>query len=478
MPSVYRPRRPRASPLWQVVHHCWSDFETGYEKRHRPIHGPLRRDAVDVVRQFHRCGDLAAGFTRLQCPDCGHERLLAFTCKTRHFCPSCHQRKVRSTGDWIARVLCFDVPHRQFAVPCGHSRHFGRALSLRLSVFTMPKPLRGIFRKRRKLLDHLFTTAIESLRDWMRVRLELPDGQLAAVAAVQTFGDYLNFHPHLHVLAASGLVDREGRFHVLPVEKRRGTEAFWTIERSEMDEPKVRPKGKAQPQSKAKPKPAGRARRAGRANQRIEPLAELFRHRFLALLRDEKLISERKLRQLLAWTHSGFSLDAGGKPVAPHDVEGRKRLAEYLLRAPFSLEKITWNESTGKVIYRSKRSWHTKRNFQIFEAVDFLAATVEHIPPKGQQCHAAKAETNWRSEIAWTEAKTKSNGEVLWALFEQEPRNGREAREKETGDGGGVEARATGEQSIRDSLHFARTGTTERPGAPTTLARSHHEGLG
>jgi hypothetical protein len=224
---------------------------------------------------------------------------------------------------------------------------------------------------------------------------------------VQTFGDYLNFHPHLHVLAASGLVDREGRFHLLPVEKRRGTEAFWT---------------------EAKPKPAERARRAGRANQRIEPLSELFRHRFLALLRQEKLISERKIRQLRAWIHSGFSLDAGEKPVASSDTEGRKRLAEYLLRAPFSLEKITWNESTGKVIYRSKRSWHTKRNFQIFEAVDFLAATVEHIPPKSQQCHAAKAVANKRSEIAWTEPKVKSNGEVLRTLFEQEPGNGREDR--------------------------------------------------
>ena len=382
------------------MHHCWSDFETGYEKRHRPIHGPLRRDAVSVVRQFHRCGDLAAGFTRLQCPDCGHERLLAFTCETRHFCPSCHQRKVRQTGDWIARVLCFDVPHRQF-------------------VFTMPKPLRGIFRKRRKLLDHLFTTAIESLRDWMRARLELPDGQLAAVAAVQTFGDYLNFHPHLHVLAASGLVDREGRFHVLPVEKRRGTEAFWT---------------------EAKPKPAGRARRAGRANQRIEPLAELFRHRFLALLRGEKLISESKLRQLLAWTHSGFSLDAGEKPVAPYDVEGRKRLAEYLLRAPFSLEKITWNESTGKVIYRSKRSWHTKCNFQIFEAVDFLAATVEHIPPKGQQTvryyglysnkSRGMAAKNGRRRPEMAEAKRPERQEgpssgTLFILPAPEPRSGR-----------------------------------------------------
>jgi len=117
----------------------------------------------------------------------------------------------------------------------------------------------------------------------------------------------------------------------------------------------------------------------------VKPLEDLFRHRFLAALRREKLISETKLRQLLGWTHSGFNLDAGEEPIAAHDPEGRRRLAEYLLRAPFSLEKITWNQSTGKVIYRSSRSWHTKQNFQIFTAGEFLAAAIEHIPPKGQQ---------------------------------------------------------------------------------------------
>ena len=30
-------------------------------------------------------------------------------------------------------------------------------------------------------------TTIECLRDWFRARLALPDGQLAAIAAVQTF---------------------------------------------------------------------------------------------------------------------------------------------------------------------------------------------------------------------------------------------------------------------------------------------------
>ena len=50
MPSIYRPRRPRASPLWQVVHHCWSDFVTGYEGRREVFVGPEgRRTAIDYA---------------------------------------------------------------------------------------------------------------------------------------------------------------------------------------------------------------------------------------------------------------------------------------------------------------------------------------------------------------------------------------------------------------------------------------------
>lgn len=34
-----------------------------------------------------------------------HEYLLAFSCKRRHFCPSCHQKRVVEFGEW----LCMDV---------------------------------------------------------------------------------------------------------------------------------------------------------------------------------------------------------------------------------------------------------------------------------------------------------------------------------------------------------------------------------
>jgi len=56
-PSIYRPRTPRASPLWQIVHHSWNGFLAGYEAKYRKIHGPLRPSTVQAVEDFYKCGD-------------------------------------------------------------------------------------------------------------------------------------------------------------------------------------------------------------------------------------------------------------------------------------------------------------------------------------------------------------------------------------------------------------------------------------
>ena len=125
--------------------------------------------------------------------------------------------------------------------------------------------------------------------------------------------------------------------------------------------------------------------------QPIPPLGagpEVIRHRFLHALREGKHLSGRKLADLVTWKHSGFHIDSGGeKPIAPHDTDGRKHLAEYLLRAPFSLQTMTWIPDTKTVIYRSRRSWHTKRNFEVFKATDFLTAAIELIPPQRPANH-------------------------------------------------------------------------------------------
>jgi hypothetical protein len=63
-------RRRRASPLWQILTAAWDSFLASYEKKHRPTLGPLRPNVFTAVRNFLRCGDLAAGFLRFHCPDC------------------------------------------------------------------------------------------------------------------------------------------------------------------------------------------------------------------------------------------------------------------------------------------------------------------------------------------------------------------------------------------------------------------------
>jgi hypothetical protein len=49
------------------------------------------------------------------------------------------------------------------------------------------------------------------------------------------------------------------------------------------------------------------------------------------------------------------------------------------------MEKMEIAAPSGKVLYRSKMSAKTHRNFELFEPTDFIAAITQHIPDKGVQ---------------------------------------------------------------------------------------------
>jgi hypothetical protein len=60
--------------------------------------GGLPRFVTKEVDEYLRCGLLEYGFVRLACTACGHERLVAFSCKRRGFCPSCLGRRMTDTA--------------------------------------------------------------------------------------------------------------------------------------------------------------------------------------------------------------------------------------------------------------------------------------------------------------------------------------------------------------------------------------------
>ena len=93
-------------------------------------------------------------------------------------------------------------------------------------------------------------------------------------------------------------------------------------------------------------------------------LAEGFRRAVLDFLVENGALSGELRRCMLASRHGGFAVH-NEVSVAAEDAEGRKMLAGYMLRAPMSVQKMTYDVATGTVIYRSKMHAGLKRNFPV-----------------------------------------------------------------------------------------------------------------
>ena len=342
--QVYRARNPRKSPLWQCAHRHYDEFEEIYPEQYQPRYGQLRPIIPEVVHKFLHCGDLARGFARIRCDHCQHEYLLAFSCKSRWFCPSCHQKNVQTTARFILERVAAPVPHRHY-------------------VLAIPRMLRPYFQRHRHLLKRLCALANESLTEYLRTALECPKGVPGVIMTLHTFGEYLDFHPHVHALVADGLFVR--------------------------DAPPLAPKpSPAEPSAALAPasglQPPAYPAFLPLPESPLKPLEELFRAKVINLLVAEKLLPPERVQVLYSWKHSGFNLHAA-EPVPPENKADLEDLAQYILRNPFSVEKMTLESPTDMVIYRSRLNAKINRNFEVFSATDFLAAITQHIPDKGAQ---------------------------------------------------------------------------------------------
>jgi len=77
----------------------------------------------------------------------------------------------------------------------------------------MPKILRIYFLFNRNLLKELSRISWEVIREYYISTCRKEDSKPAAVAVIQTFGDYLSFNPHMHILAADGCFSGDGFFY-------------------------------------------------------------------------------------------------------------------------------------------------------------------------------------------------------------------------------------------------------------------------
>jgi hypothetical protein len=149
--------------------------------------------------------------------------------------------------------------------------------------------------------------------------------------SIQTFGDFLGFNPHCHIIISDGTFDEQGNF---PITSHYDAHA----------------------------------------------LEQLFRHKVLKMLLEKGAITQWHIDLLMSWHHSGFNVHVCD-PIAADDRDALEKLAHYIIRCQFSRERMTYLEDCGTVIYRSKDGHTTKS----FTALDWLAMIISHIPRHGEQ---------------------------------------------------------------------------------------------
>ena len=157
-------------------------------------------------------------------------------------------------------------------------------------------------------------------------------------------------HPHLYALAARGLFVDSGFFHVMPDVSRA-------------------------------------------------PLEELFRARVITFLVKKGLLPPERARMLRGWTHSGFNIHRSQR-VPPRYREDMERLAQYIIRNPFPVDKMQPNSSGDSIIYRSGMNPKIQRNFEVFSPCELIARIDEAAVIEGILRHLGLWEAGVRVDAA------------------------------------------------------------------------------
>ena len=128
----------------------------------------------------------------MRCEQCHAEKLVAFSCKKRGFCPSCGGRRMAEIAALLADEVLPDRPLRQWVLSLPHALRF--LLAVNSEALT--------------LLGEVYRTISRHLIG--KAGLSRATGATGAVTLVQRFGSALNLNVHFHMVFLDGAYQTVG----------------------------------------------------------------------------------------------------------------------------------------------------------------------------------------------------------------------------------------------------------------------------
>jgi putative transposase/transposase-like zinc-binding protein len=157
----------------------------------------LGNHKLRVLWHLAACGTPALGANLFACPHCRHRHWAPRSCGDRH-CPRCLAAK---SWQWLEKQTRSLLPITYYHC-----------------VFTLPAELNSLMlANQRRLYSLLFDCAAQSLLEFGLNRLH---GDLGITAVLHTWGQKLDFHPHLHCIVTGGALSPDGKRWRLPKQRK------------------------------------------------------------------------------------------------------------------------------------------------------------------------------------------------------------------------------------------------------------------
>lgn len=161
--------------LKDIFSYYWDDFLEFSHSKNLIIRPVVIRD----VNRMIKCKSPSLGFSLYKCPNCGNEKIVPHTCKSR-FCNSC--------GIKYAKQRALSIESKLIS---GNHRHL---------VFTISDILWPLFLEDRKRLNFMFEAVSKTLLSWYSEKYKYLNLKPGFILTLHTFGRDDKWNVHIHCL--------------------------------------------------------------------------------------------------------------------------------------------------------------------------------------------------------------------------------------------------------------------------------------
>ena len=143
-----------------------------------------------VLQALPRCRTAQLGGHVYGCTSCGHQQIAYNSCRNRH-CPKCQGGR---TAAWLEREARWLLPVDYFHV-----------------VFTLPAPVAELGLGSPRVVYDLLLKAVRDTLAEVGADPRYLGAEVGAVAVLHTWGQTLQFHPHVHAIVTGGGLACDGK---------------------------------------------------------------------------------------------------------------------------------------------------------------------------------------------------------------------------------------------------------------------------